>query len=46
MGRPLRHWAAALVAVGVAFVFASDRAEGSASLSATVVGPATIQSTD
>ena len=46
MGRPLRHWAAALVAVAVAFVFASDRAEGSASLSASVVGPATIQSND
>jgi Ca2+-binding RTX toxin-like protein len=35
-----------LVAVGVAFVFASDRAAGSASLSASVVGPATIQSND
>jgi hemolysin type calcium-binding protein len=46
MGRSLRQSAAVFVAVGVAFVFASDRAAGSASLSATVAGPATIQSND
>jgi Ca2+-binding RTX toxin-like protein len=46
MGRSLRHWAVVSVALGLAFVFASDRAAGSASLSASVVGPATIQSGD
>jgi len=45
MGRSSRH-GAVLVALGLAFVFASDRAAGSASLSAAVVGPATIQSND
>src|SRR5689334_14290962 len=45
MGRSRRHWAA-LVALGLAFAFASDCAAGSASLSATVVGPATVQSND
>ena len=41
-----RHWAAVVVALGVAFAFASDRAAGSASLAATVRGPATIQTND
>jgi hypothetical protein len=43
LGRSPRHWAVD-VALVLAFVFASDRAAGSVSLTATVAGPATIQS--
>jgi Ca2+-binding RTX toxin-like protein len=45
VGRHLR-FAAAVAALGAAFVFASDRAAGSASLSASVAGPATLGSDD
>ncbi|HEY2776463.1 MAG TPA: hypothetical protein VGI77_01035 [Gaiellaceae bacterium] len=40
-----RHWAV-LAALALAFAFASDRAAGSASLSASVVGSATIRTND
>ncbi|HST14202.1 MAG TPA: hypothetical protein VLJ44_05050 [Gaiellaceae bacterium] len=45
LGRSPRY-CAVVAGLVLAFAFASDRAAGSASLSATVAGPATIQSSD